>query len=322
MNITESIRQSALETIEIEQKTVAALKACVDDTYIAAVQAIYDCSGRVVVTGIGKSAVIGQKLVATLNSTGTPAIFMHAADAVHGDLGMIREDDIVLCISKSGNSPEIKVMLPFVKSYSNQVVALVSNASSYLAQNADHTILIPVEAEADPNNLAPTASTTAQMVIGDAIAVSLLRLRGFTPDHFAKFHPGGSLGKQLYTKVADIMKSDQLPHVGHDAKIRDIILSITTGMKGVTAVMQEAQVIGVITDGDLRRMLERYDDLSQFTAADIMNNAPKAIAPDRLATDALHLMRSHSISQLLVLDEVKALKGIIHIHDLVKEGII
>lgn len=322
MSNRESIRQTAINTIKIEAEAIAKLDGSINDAYLDAVEAIYQCKGRVVVTGIGKSAIIGQKIVATLNSTGTPAIFMHAADAVHGDLGMIRSDDIVLCISKSGNSPEIKVLLPFVRSYSNQVIALVSEPTSFLAQNADHTILIPVEAEADPNNLAPTASTTAQMVIGDAIAVSLLRLRGFTPDHFAKFHPGGSLGKQLYTKVSDLMKSDELPRVTAQANIREIILSITSGMKGVTAVIDADRIVGVITDGDLRRMMERHQDLSNFDAGAIMNKSPKLIESERLATDALHLMRSHSINQLLVVDRDNSFVGILHLHDLVKEGII
>lgn len=315
------IREIALQTISIESQTIQKLSSSIDDTYVAAVNAIYESQGRVVVTGIGKSAIIGQKIVATMNSTGTPAIFMHAADAVHGDLGMIREDDIVLCISKSGESPEIKVLLPFVKSYSNQVIAIVSNPDSYLAINADHSIVIPIDEEADPNNLAPTASTTAQMVIGDAIAVSLLSMRGFTQQHFAKFHPGGSLGKQLYTKVADLMSATDLPNVAPTDKIRAIIVSISSGMKGVTAVTSDNIVSGIVTDGDLRRMLEKEEDISAYKASDIMNVNPKTITSSTLAVDALQVMREHSISQLLVVDDGQYV-GILHIHDLVREGII
>lgn len=316
-----NIREIALQTITIESRTIQRLASAIDDTYEAAVNAIYNSTGRVVVTGIGKSAIIGQKIVATMNSTGTPAIFMHAADAVHGDLGMIREDDIVLCISKSGESPEIKVLLPFVKSYSNQVIAIVSNSASYLATHADHSIVIPIEEEADPNNLAPTASTTAQMVIGDALAVSLLSMRGFTQQHFAKFHPGGSLGKQLYTKVSDLMMGTDLPKVKPSDTIRSIIVSITSGMKGVTAVISDIGLAGIITDGDLRRMLEKEDDVSNYTAADIMNATPKTIESSTLAVDALQMMREFSISQLLVVSNGEY-AGILHLHDLVREGII
>ena len=317
-----NIREIALQTISIESQTIQKLSSSIDHTYEDAVNAIYESTGRVVVTGIGKSAIIGQKIVATMNSTGTPSIFMHAADAVHGDLGMIREDDIVLFISKSGESPEIKVLLSFVKSYSNQVIAIVSNPDSYLALNADHSIVIPIAEEADPNNLAPTASTTAQMVIGDAIAISLLSMRGFTQQHFAKFHPGGSLGKQLYTKVADLMSTNDLPYVAPTDNIRSIIVSISSGMKGVTAVTVDSKISGIITDGDLRRMLEREEDISTYTAADIMNSDPKTIESKTLAVSALQIMRKYSISQLLVVDEQGKYCGILHIHDLVREGII
>ena len=316
-----NIREIAVQTISIEALTIQRLSSAIDDTYEAAVNAIYNSTGRVVVTGIGKSAIIGQKIVATMNSTGTPSIFMHAADAVHGDLGMIREDDIVLCISKSGESPEIKVLLPFVKSYSNKVIAIVSNSTSYLAIHADHSIVIPIEEEADPNNLAPTASTTAQMVIGDALAVSLLSMRGFTQQHFAKFHPGGSLGKQLYTKVSDLMSVNDLPQVALNDSIRTIIVSISSGMKGVTAVISDHGLAGIITDGDLRRMLEKEEDVSKYYAKDIMNTSPKTIEANMLAVDALQIMRESSISQLLVLVDGEY-TGILHLHDLIKEGII
>ena len=316
-----NIREIALQTISIEALTIQRLSSAIDDTYEAAVNAIYNSTGRVVVTGIGKSAIIGQKIVATMNSTGTPSIFMHAADAVHGDLGMIREDDIVLCISKSGESPEIKVLLPFVKSYSNKVIAIVSNSTSYLATHADNSIVIPIEEEADPNNLAPTASTTAQMVIGDALAVSLLSMRGFTQQHFAKFHPGGSLGKQLYTKVSDLMSVNDLPQVALNDSIRTIIVSISSGMKGVTAVISDHGLAGIITDGDLRRMLEKEEDVSKYYAKDIMNASPKTIEANMLAVDALQIMRESSISQLLVLVDGEY-TGILHLHDLIKEGII
>lgn len=316
------IQEIAKKTIKIEEEAIKGLVDVIDETFENAVRVIFNCKGRLVVTGIGKSALIGQKIVATLNSTGTPAIFMHAADAVHGDLGMIREDDIVLCISKSGESPEIKVLLPFVKSYSNQVIAIVSHPESYLSLHADHSLIIPITEEADPNNLAPTASTTAQMVIGDAIAMSLLAMRGFSSQHFAKFHPGGSLGKQLYTTVSDLMITEYLPVVKADDAIRAIILAISSGMKGVTAVLDDSdQVIGIITDGDLRRMLEREENVSLYKAHEIMNDQPKSISSQSLAVDALHIMREHSINQLLVVDD-ELYVGVLHIHDLVRVGIV
>lgn len=294
----------------------------VSDEICKAVEVIFENKGRLIVTGIGKSAIVGQKIVATLNSTGTSAVFMHAADAIHGDLGMISEDDIVMCISKSGDTPEVKVLVPLIKGFGNTLIAMVSNGLSYLATNADHKILIPVDAEADPNNLAPTTSTTLQMAMGDAIAVALLSLRGFSHEHFAKFHPGGSLGKQLYLKVGDLLSLHDKPKVYTSDNIRQVIMEISSKRLGATAVLDDNEnLVGMITDGDLRRMLETEGNVGHLTANDIMNGNPKTIQKSSLAIDALTVLRKFSISQLVVKDDNRYV-GMIHIHDMIKEGLV
>lgn len=316
------IVKSALQTIDIESSTISALKASINNEFVSVVQRIFDSNGRVILTGIGKSAVIAQKIVATFNSTGTPALFMHAADAIHGDLGMIRPDDVVICLSKSGDTPEIKVLVPFVKNFGNTLVAMVSNKESYLGKQADFVLHTPVSVEADPNNLAPTASTTAQIVMGDALAIALLSLKGFTKEDFAQFHPGGSLGKQLYLRVSDLYTLNEKPKVFADSPLRATILEMTSKRLGATAVVDEQDnLLGVVTDGDLRRMLEKGEDASSYTAKDLMTAHPKSIAPNALAVKALELMRKHSITQILVAEEGKYV-GMVHLHDLIREGLI
>ncbi|WP_409456478.1 SIS domain-containing protein [Sphingobacterium sp.] len=285
------------------------------------VNKILHLQGRVIVTGIGKSAIIAQKIVATLNSTGTPSIFMHAADAIHGDLGIIQQYDLIIAISKSGNTPEIKVLVPFLKQTKNTLVALVGNTESYLAKNADYILNTTVEKEACPNNLAPTSSTTAQLAMGDALAVVLQECRDFTDQDFAKYHPGGALGKKLYLKVRDLSDQNGKPSVQLDANVRDIIITITHFRLGAVAVLKDTQIQGIITDGDIRRMLEKHTDLATISAADIMGTSPKVIDKNELAASALHIMRENNITQLLVADQGNY-DGVIHIQDLLKEGII
>ena len=278
--------------------------------------------GRVVITGVGKSALIGSKIVATLNSTGTPALFMHAGDAIHGDLGMVKPEDIVICISKSGNTPEIRVLVPLVKRRGFKLIALVSNVDSYLAQQADYVLNATIEEEACPNNLAPTTSTTAHLAIGDALAVCLLHLRNFSSEDFAQFHPGGSLGKQLYLKVGDIMAKKDLPLVGMETPLREIIVEISSKRLGATAVVSpDGSLLGIITDGDLRRMLQKEAAIDQVKAKEIMTTHPRRIEPDELAVKALHIMQQNSITQLIV-TEVNKVVGFVHLHDLLKEGIV
>ncbi|WP_147678682.1 KpsF/GutQ family sugar-phosphate isomerase [Algibacter pacificus] len=305
----------------MESKAILNLSSLVTDDFSAAVQLIYKSKGRVIITGIGKSAIIGNKIVATLNSTGTPAIFMHAADAIHGDLGLILKDDVVICLSKSGNTPEIKVIIPLIKRANNKMIAITGNTNSFLAEHADYVLNAYVEKEACPNNLAPTTSTTAQLVIGDALAVCLLNLRGFSSTDFAKYHPGGALGKKLYLKVQDISSTNEKPAVKSTATIKEVIVEITKKMLGVTAVVDNHKIIGIITDGDLRRMLTKVDDFSKLTASDIMGANPKRIEANAMAIDALELMEANDISQLLV-EENGKYAGVVHIHDLIKEGII
>uniref|UniRef100_UPI00398BB578 KpsF/GutQ family sugar-phosphate isomerase n=1 Tax=Algibacter sp. AS12 TaxID=3135773 RepID=UPI00398BB578 len=305
----------------MESKAILNLASLVTDDFAEAIQLIYKSKGRVIITGIGKSAIIASKIVATLNSTGTPAIFMHAADAIHGDLGLILKDDVVICISKSGNTPEIKVLVPLIKSAKNKMIAITGNPDSFLGQHANYILNAYVEKEACPNNLAPTTSTTAQLVIGDALAVCLLELRGFSSNDFAKYHPGGALGKKLYLRVQDISSVNEKPKVAPDTNIKNVIVEITEKMLGVTAVVENDKIIGIITDGDLRRMLSRVDDFSGLTAKDIMGNNPKRIQAEAMAIDALELMENNDISQLLV-EENGKYAGIVHLHDLIKEGII
>jgi arabinose-5-phosphate isomerase len=317
------IIKTALQTIEIESAALLALKSSIDAHFSACVSAIYSAKGRLVVTGIGKSALVGQKVVSTLNSTGTPALFMHAADAIHGDLGMIQPGDMALCISKSGETPEIKVLAPLLKNFGNTLIGMTANRQSYLARHAQYLLYTPIPQEADPNNLAPTASTTAQMAMGDALATALLALRGFTAQDFAQFHPGGSLGKQLYLKVRDLYPNNEKPQVRPEESLRDTILEITSKRLGTTAVVDpDGRLLGIITDGDLRRMLEKQIDIHQVKAKDIMTTRPKTTRPDDMAAQALHLMRTNSITQLLVVDEQNYYLGVVHLHDLIREGLI
>lgn len=317
-----NIAEVAKRTLTLESTAVSDLKQYINGDFEQAVELIAHCAGRLVVSGIGKSAIIGQKIVATLNSTGTPAIFMHAADAIHGDLGMIQENDIILCISKSGNSPEIKVLVPLVKNFGNKLIAMVGNIDSFLAREADLILNTTVEQEACPNNLAPTTSTTAQLAMGDALAVCLIEWHGFTAGDFAKFHPGGTLGKKLYLKVGDLSRLHQAPKVRRDSSLKEVIVMISSGMLGVTAVLEaDGDLGGIITDGDLRRMLEKGIPGDHVTAESIMSIHPKTIQEDELAINALEMMRQHDITQLLVLKDKRYI-GIIHLHDLIREGII
>ncbi|SFZ92900.1 arabinose-5-phosphate isomerase [Flaviramulus basaltis] len=316
-----SIINIAKQTIKMESEAILNLSNLINDDFAEAVQLIYNSKGRVIITGIGKSAIIANKIVATLNSTGTPSIFMHAADAIHGDLGLILKDDIVICISKSGNTPEIKVLVPLIKSAKNKMIAITGNKDSFLGQQANYILNAFVEKEACPHNLAPTTSTTAQLVIGDALAICLLELRGFSSNDFAKYHPGGALGKKLYLRVQDISSVNEKPKVNPDTSIKKVIVEITEKMLGVTAVVENDKIIGIITDGDLRRMLTKVDDFSKLTAKDIMGANPKSINADAMAVDALDVMEKNDISQLLVEEDGKY-AGVVHLHDLIKEGII
>jgi arabinose-5-phosphate isomerase len=318
----ESVLEHALETIRLEAEAVTMLMKYIDVAFVRAVQAIHQSKGRVVVSGIGKSAVIAQKITATFNSTGTPALFMHAADAIHGDLGMIQPDDVVIIISKSGNSPEIKVLVPLVKGFGNTVIAICGNVGSYLATNADMLLNTTVEKEACPHNLAPTTSTTAQMVMGDALAVCLLQLKGFTERDFARYHPGGALGKRLYLRVGDMSDGNEKPLVMPTSSLREVILEISGKRLGATVVAgEDGNVMGVITDGDLRRMLEKHENPGALKASEIMTANPKTIDAGELATEALTLMRGNDINQLVVTRNHKY-AGILHIQDLVREGLI
>ena len=308
-------------TLNIEAESVQNLQTFINNDFVDCVKLIYGSKGRVVVTGIGKSAIIAQKIVATMNSTGTPATFMHAADAIHGDLGTIQQEDIVICISKSGNTPEIKVLVPLLKNSGNKLIALVGNVNSYLAQQADYILNTTVDKEACPNNLAPTSSTTAQMAMGDALAVCLLDCRDFSSKDFAKYHPGGALGKKLYLKVGDISTQNQKPQVKPDDSIKSVILEISSKRLGATAVIDNDTLVGVITDGDLRRMLEKSDSIANLKASDIMNKTPKRIEADELAVNAMQLLEQFNITQLIVTENGKY-HGFVHLHDLLKEGII
>lgn len=318
----DSIKQIALRTIELETQSISGLSSYINEDFEKAIQVIAASRGRLVISGIGKSAVIAQKIVATLNSTGTPSIFMHAADAIHGDLGMIQQEDVVMVISKSGESPEIKVLVPLLRNFGNILIAMVGNIHSYLAKNASIVLNTTVEQEACPNNLAPTTSTTAQLVMGDAMAVCLMELKGFQPDDFAKFHPGGMLGKKLYLRVSDLYVNNERPRVEINDTLKGVIVEMTQKRLGLTVVVYENDMIaGIITDGDVRRMLERDLPLGLVIANDIMNKNPKTIGPDALAIDALDMMRKNEISQLIVTENDKYL-GVIHLHDLVREGLI
>lgn len=315
------IIQLALNTLDIEAKAIKDLKKNITQQFFNCVKLIHFSKGRVIITGIGKSAIIAQKIVATFNSTGTPAVFMHAADAVHGDLGIIQREDIVICISKSGNTPEIKVLVPLLKGSGNKLIAFVGDTQSFLANQADYVLNTVVAKEACPNNLAPTSSTTAQLAMGDALAVCLLEYKGFTQKDFARFHPGGALGKKLYLKVSDIYPHNAKPQVNPSEKIENVILKISAERLGATAVINKGKLAGIITDGDLRRMIQKFGLSGKIIASDIMNKSPKTIEKSAMASDALELMKKHNITQLVVIEKNKFL-GFIHLHDILKEGIL
>ena len=309
-------------TVQLEGSAIMAMEAFIDESFEKVVHLLNEMKGRLVISGIGKSAIIGQKMVATFNSTGTPAIFMHAADAIHGDLGMVQEGDVVMIISKSGESPEIKVLVPLIKNLGNPLISMVGSLGSFLATYGDYILNTTVPQEACPNNLAPTTSTTAQMVMGDALAVCLMEQKGFTSDDFAKFHPGGILGKKLYLRVSDLYPQNEKPAVGEESRLKDVIVEITEKRLGVTAVVDKNDgLLGVITDGDLRRMLEKGGDFEKMMATSIMSANPKTVEATALAVGALDIMRKNNITQLLVVDNNKYV-GVIHLHDLIKEGLI
>ncbi len=321
MEYYKKIIGSARRTITIESKAITQLDEQINEEFAQAVDTIYRSAGRVIVTGIGKSANIANKIVATLNSTGTPAVFMHAADALHGDLGIVQKHDVVLTLSHSGNTPEIRALLPLIKNMGNVLMGLTARRESYLARQADFVLCTAVGEEACPNNLTPTSSTTAQLVMGDALAIALLELRNFSSEDFARYHPGGSLGKQLYITVGDLYTRNERPAVQADASIKEVIVEISGKRLGITAVLRNGSLIGVVTDGDLRRMMEREKDVLVVKARDIMTADPQCTTPDMLATEALHRMESRNITQLVVVDNGQY-QGIIHLHDILKEGIL
>lgn len=316
------IKKYALDTIDVEIQTLKLLKQGIDERFVKAINVLNECKGRIVITGIGKSAIIAQKIVATLNSTGTPALFMHAADAIHGDLGMVQKQDTLIVISNSGETPEIKVLIPILKHSGNVVIALTGSESSFLSKNADYIVLAKAPKEACPNNLAPTASTTAQLAIGDAIAVCLLKIKGFSPEDFAKVHPGGSIGKKIYLKVEDICKNNTAPIVLHNDPVKVAIIEITEKRLGATAVKdRENKLTGIVTDGDIRRMIEQGLEIKDLKVSDIMNKAPLSIDKNELAVNALNLIRRKKVSQLIVTDKSDYF-NILHFHDLIREGIV
>jgi len=317
----ETILASAKKTILSESESIAKLTQFLDDNFVNAVEIIYESKGRLVVTGIGKSAIIAQKIVATLNSTGTPSLFLHASEAIHGDLGMLQPSDVVICISKSGNSPEIKVLVPLLKRFGNKLIAITGNTTSFLGKEADFVLNTYVDSEACPINLAPTNSTTAQLVMGDAIAVCLMEMKNFTAEDFAKYHPGGALGKKLLLRVSDMLDTTKKPIVAADSMIKNVIIEISEKRLGVTAVIENEKVIGIITDGDIRRMLNKTENISGLTAQEIMTKNPKTIKSTDMVSDALNILEYFSITQLVVVDNGEY-KGVIHLHDILKEGII
>ncbi|KAA2218080.1 MULTISPECIES: KpsF/GutQ family sugar-phosphate isomerase [Maribacter] len=321
MTSKSTILELAKRTIEKERDAIGHLATLLDTNFSNAVDCILNSKGRVIISGIGKSAIIASKIVATLNSTGTPAIFMHAADAIHGDLGTIQDDDVVICISKSGSTPEIKMLVPLIKRGKNTLIGMTGNLESFLAKQADFVLNTFVEKEACPNDLAPTTSTTAQLVMGDALAIVLLELRGFSSADFAKYHPGGALGKRMYLRVADIARNNQIPAVQVSADVKQVIVEISEKMLGVTAVLDDKKVVGIVTDGDIRRMLNNHDNIKGLTAADIMTTQPKTIEMDTLAIKALEVMQQKGISQLLAMEKGEY-SGVIHLHNLINEGII
>jgi len=317
----EKILEAAKKTILSESEAIAKLVDFLTDDFVNSVETIFHSKGRLVVTGIGKSAIIAQKIVATLNSTGTPSLFLHASEAIHGDLGMVQPGDVVICISKSGNSPEIKVLVPLLKRFGNKLIAITGNTASFLGKEADYVLNTYVESEACPNNLAPTNSTTAQLVIGDAIAVCLMEMKNFTAEDFAKYHPGGALGKKLLLRVRDVLDTTHKPIVAPNSNIKTVIVEISEKRLGVTAVVDDNKVIGIITDGDIRRMLNKTETISGWKALDIMTKNPKMIKSTDLVSDALNILEDFSITQLVVVDNDEY-KGVIHLHDILKEGIV
>jgi arabinose-5-phosphate isomerase len=318
---TNKILEVARRTVNIEQIAIAGLLDSLDSAFAKAVLEVHHSKGRVIITGIGKSAIIAQKIVATMNSTGTPAIFMHAADAIHGDLGIIQENDVVICISKSGNTPEIKVLVPLIKNFKNKLIAITSNKDSFLGKEADYILYAPIEEEACPNNLAPTTSTTAQLVMGDAFAICLLELKGFTDADFARYHPGGTLGKRLYLRVNDLMLMNTKPEVQKMSTLRDVIVNISENRLGMTVVTENSKVLGIITDGDLRRMLSTGKNIDDLVAKDIMTSGPKTIDQYAMAVEAREDMEAFNISQIIAIHK-GVYAGVVHIHDLIREGII
>ncbi|TVZ17284.1 arabinose-5-phosphate isomerase [Maribacter sp. MAR_2009_72] len=318
---THTIIDLAKKTIETERDAIAHLSALLTDDFALAVNCIIEAKGRVIISGIGKSAIVATKIVATMNSTGTPAIFMHAGDAIHGDLGTIQENDVVICISNSGNTPEIKMLVPLIKRGTNKLIAMTGNTDSFLAKQADFILNTYVEREACPNGLAPTTSTTAQLVMGDALAIVLLEMKGFTSTDFAKYHPGGSLGKRLYLRVVDLVEKNQVPQVQKNAEVKEVIVEISKKMLGVTAVLDGEKVVGIVTDGDIRRMLNKHDVIKGLTAEEIMTRNPKTIPADTLAIKALEFMQKNGISQLLAMKN-ETYVGVIHLHNLINEGIL
>ncbi len=322
MNLAKNIQQIAREVLLKEAGAITKIADLIDAEFENCVREILQINGRVVITGVGKSAIIANKIVATLNSTGTPALFMHAADAIHGDLGMVQSSDIVICVSKSGNTPEVKVLIPLLKRTGAKLIAMVCDINSFLATNADFVLNATIDQEACPNNLAPTTSTTVHLALGDALAICLLESRGFTSSDFALYHPGGSLGKQLYLKVDDIYPQNELPKVLETASIKDTILEISSKRLGAAAVENEdGLLLGVITDGDLRRMMEKHDEIGKLRAGDIMNKFPKTIASGEFAVKALNMMQANNIAQLIVTKEQQVV-GFIHLHDILREGIV
>jgi arabinose-5-phosphate isomerase len=317
----ETLLASAKATILSESEAIAKLVDFLDDNFVQSVEIIHQSKGRLVVTGIGKSAIIAQKIVATLNSTGTPSLFLHASEAIHGDLGMVQPGDVVICISKSGNSPEIKVLVPLLKRFGNPLIAITGNTTSFLGKESDYVLNTFVETEACPNNLAPTNSTTAQLVIGDALAVCLMQMKNFTAEDFAKYHPGGALGKKLLLRVKDMLDTTHKPVVAPNSSIKDVIVEISEKRLGVTAVVQDSKMMGIITDGDIRRMLNKTESIAGLTAQDIMTKNPKSIKSTDLVSDALNVLEDFSITQLVVVDNGEY-QGVIHLHDILKEGIV
>lgn len=321
LNSLQTITATAKKTITTESKAITKLLDFINDDFVKSVEIIYQSKGRLIVTGIGKSAIIAQKIVATMNSTGTPSMFLHASEAIHGDLGMVQPDDVLICISKSGNSPEIKVLVPIIQRFGNTLIAMTGNRTSFLAKGGNYVLDTTVDEEACPLNLAPTSSTTAQLVMGDALAVCLMELRDFKSEDFAKYHPGGALGKKLLLRVKDMLEHSLKPMVSPETSVKQAIFEISEKRLGVTAVIENGKLLGIITDGDIRRMLNERDSIAGLTARDIMTKNPKTVQSSDMVVDALNILEDYSITQLVVTDGDEY-KGILHLHDILKEGIV